>query len=41
MENQINVVDQNTQQIGQNPINQPTPAPGKQKYIYMATNKLK
>jgi len=34
MENQINVGDQNTQQIGQNPINQPPPVPEKPKINY-------
>ncbi len=35
MENQINVVDQNTQQMGQNPINQPVVSPEKPKLNYL------
>ena len=35
MENQMNVGNQNTQQIGQNPINQPLPAPEKSKVNYL------
>ncbi|MBU1199936.1 hypothetical protein KJ953_00200 [Patescibacteria group bacterium] len=34
MENQINVGDQNTQQIGQNPVDQPLPIPEKPKVNY-------
>jgi len=34
MENQINVGDQNSQQIGQNPVNQPVPIPEKLKVNY-------
>ncbi|MBU2592778.1 hypothetical protein KKD61_04975 [Patescibacteria group bacterium] len=36
MENQMNVGDQNTQQIGQNPINQPPLSPEKPKVNYLA-----
>jgi len=35
MENQINVVDQNTHQIGQNPVSQPIGTRGKPKITYL------
>ena len=34
MENQINMGDQTTQQLGQNPVNQPVQIPGKPKVNY-------
>ncbi|PIP32837.1 hypothetical protein COY59_03215 [Candidatus Gottesmanbacteria bacterium CG_4_10_14_0_8_um_filter_37_24] len=40
MENQINVGDQNTQQIGQNPINQPTEVQVKPKFNYWAVSTI-
>lgn len=40
MENQINVGDQNTQQIGQNPISQPPQVPEKQKINYWMISTL-
>lgn len=35
MESQINVSDQNTQQVGQNPVSQPVQIPGKPKISYL------
>lgn len=40
MENQINVSDQNTQQVGQNPVSQPVQIPEKPKFNYWIISTL-